>query len=189
MTITKGQLKKIMPTAPYTRIDKYLPYLNAAMTEFGILTKERAAHFLAQVAHESAEMRYTKELASGAAYDTGRKAIALGNTPQKDGDGQKYKGRGFIQLTGKANYERYKKFCGYDVVAKPELLELPKGATRSAAWFFTQGCGQNLCYVADLDNGKNTEMVLQKITRVINGGLNGLESRRKYLQRALKALG
>ena len=189
MGVTRTQLKKIMTRAPYTRIDKYLAYLNAAMDEFGITTKERRAHFLAQIAHESAEMRYTRELASGAAYDTGRKAIMLGNTPQKDGDGQKYKGRGFIQLTGKANYERYKKFCGFDVVAKPELLELPKGATRSAAWFFTQGCGQNLCYVADLDNGKNTEMVLQKITRVINGGLTGLESRRRYLQRAKNVLG
>lgn len=183
MTLTEKQLKSIMPNATKARIKKYLPYLNTAMEEFGIITKMRAAHFLAQIAHESAEMRYTKELASGAAYE-GRED--LGNTHK--GDGVKYKGRGFIQITGRANYERYKKFCGYDVVSKPELLEQPRGATRSAGWFFTKGCGQNLCYVADLDNGRNTELVLQKITRVINGGLNGLYDRRKYLQRAVKAL-
>ena len=184
MGVTRTQLKEIMTRAPYTRIDKYLAYLNAAMDEFGITTKERRAHFLAQIAHESAEMRYTRELASGEKYE-GRKD--LGNI--QAGDGKRFKGRGFIQITGRANYTRYKLFCGFDVVSKPELLELPRGATRSAAWFFATGCGQNLCYVADLDNGRNTEMVLQKITRVINGGLNGLESRRRYLQRAKNALG
>ena len=183
MTITRAQLKKIMPNAPYVRIDKYLDYLNKAMQEFGIITKEREAHFLAQVAHESAEMRYTRELASGDKYE-GRKD--LGNIQK--GDGRRFKGRGFIQITGRANYTRYKLFCGYDVVSKPELLELPRGATRSAAWFFTAGCGQNLCILADLDNGRNTELILQKITKVVNGGLNGLDSRRRYLQRAKNAL-
>lgn len=181
--VTRAQLKKIMPTAPYNRIDKYLDYLNTAMEEFGIITKMRKAHFIAQVAHESAEMRYTREIASGDAYE-GRKD--LGNT--QNGDGRRFKGRGFIQVTGRANYTKYKAYCGYDVVSKPELLELPKGATRSAGWFFTKGCGQNLCYVADLDNGANSELVLQKITRVINGGLNGLDSRRRYLKRALAVL-
>lgn len=183
MGVTRSQLKKIMPNAPYVRIDKYLDYLNKAMQEFGIITKEREAHFLAQVAHESAEMRYTRELASGDKYE-GRKD--LGNIQK--GDGRRFKGRGFIQITGRANYTRYKLFCGYDVVSKPELLELPRGATRSAAWFFTAGCGQNLCILADLDNGRNTELILQKITKVVNGGLNGLDSRRRYLQRAKNAL-
>ena len=181
--VTRSQIKKIMPNAPYTRIDKYLEYLNAAMEEFSIITKERRAHFLAQIAHESAEMRYTREIASGDAYE-GRKD--LGNTQK--GDGRRFKGRGFIQITGRANYTKYKAYCGYDVVSKPELLELPKGATRSAAWFFTKGCGQNLNYIADLDNRGNTELILQKITRVINGGLNGLDSRRRYLKKALSAL-
>ena len=183
MGVTRSQLKKIMPNAPYVRIDKYLDYLNKAMQEFGIITKEREAHFLAQVAHESAEMRYTRELASGDKYE-GRKD--LGNIQK--GDGRRFKGRGFIQVTGRANYTRYKLFCGYDVVSKPELLELPRGATRSAAWFFTAGCGQNLCILADLDNGRNTELILQNITKVVNGGLNGLDSRRRYLQRAKNAL-
>lgn len=182
--VTEQQMKSIMPKAGVMRIRKYLPYINQTLAEFGISNAKRQAHFLAQVAHESGELRYVKELASGAAYDTGRKAIALGNTPAKDGDGQKYKGRGFLQLTGLANYTAYKKYCGYDVVRKPELLEQPRGAARSAGWFFTKGCGQNLCSVADRDNGTNTEEILRKITKVINGGQNGLDSRRAYLERA-----
>lgn len=184
MTLTEQQLKGIMPNAPMTRVRKYLSYLNSAMEEFGIAkTKVRMAHFLAQVAHESGEMRYVKELASGKAYE-GRKD--LGNTQK--GDGVKYKGRGFLQITGRANYTRYKAYCGYDVVNLPELLELPRGATRSAGWVFTRGMGVNLCLYADLDNGENTEEVLRRITKKINGGYNGLDSRRKYLERALAAL-
>lgn len=187
-TLTEEQLKAIMPLAGVTRIRKYLPYFNQALAEFGISTAKRQAHFLAQVAHESGELRYVKELASGAAYDTGPKAIALGNTPAKDGDGQKYKGRGFLQLTGLANYTAYKQYCGYDVVKRPELLEQPRGATQSAGWVFTKGLGQNLCLLADRDNGANTEEILKKITKKINGAYNGLDSRRKYLLRAKEAL-
>ena len=184
MTLTEQQLKGIMPNAPTTRVRKYLPYLNQAMEEFGIAqSKKRMAHFLAQVAHESGEMRYVKELASGKSYE-GRKD--LGNTVS--GYGVKYKGRGFLQLTGYNNYKAYKTYCGYDVVNWPELLESPKGATRSAGWVFTRGMGVNLCLYADLDNGENTEDVLRKITKRINGGYNGLDSRRKYLERAVNAL-
>lgn len=127
------------------------------------------AHWLAQVAHESGELRYTKELASGKAYE-GRKD--LGNT--QAGDGVKFKGRGLIQITGRANYTAYAKFCGYDVVAKPELLEQPVGAVKSAMWYWqTHGLNE----LADGDK-------FVTITRRINGGTNGLESRRKYLNRA-----
>ena len=181
--ITEGQMKAIMPGATLARIRKYLPYLNEVMEEFGINTPIRQAHFLAQVAHESAQMRYTKELASGARYE-GRKD--LGNV--KPGDGVRFKGRGFLQLTGRANYMRYKTYCGYDVVSKPELLEQPRGAARSAAWVFTHGLGTNLCHYADIDDGTNTEQVLKQITRRINGGYNGLDSRRKFLAAAKKAL-
>lgn len=182
MEITREQLEKIMPGAG-KRIDKYLSYLNAAMMEFGINTGIRQAHFLAQVAHESGQLRYTKELASGMAYE-GRKD--LGNTHK--GDGMRFKGRGFLQLTGRANYTKYKIYCGYDVVGKPDLLEQPRGATRSAAWVFTRGLGTNLCYYADLDVGENTEDILKMITKRINGGYNGLDSRRKFLVAAKKAL-
>lgn len=162
-----------MPNAG-ARASKFLPYLNSAMKEFGIDTPIRAAHFLAQVAEESAELRYTAEIASGAAYE-GRRD--LGNT--HTGDGRRFKGRGLIQLTGRSNYEAYRDFCGFDVINKPYLLEQPRGATRSAAWFWSE---HGLNRYADADN-------IEKITRIINGGTNGLAQRRKYLARAKKALG
>ena len=188
MDITKGQLKAIMPNVEKNikanrnfagyNLDKVVELLNRFASEFGITTDARWAHYLAQIAHESAEMRYTKELASGAAYDTGKLAVKLGNTPQADGDGQRYKGRGLIQLTGRANYEEYKKYCGFDVVAYPELLCKPVGAIRSSMWFWkTNGLNQ----LADNN-------FFMEITKRINGGTNGLEARRAYLIRAKQAL-
>ena len=88
MEITKEQLKVIMPNAG-TRADVFLPYLNRYMERYGINNRMRVCHFLAQIAHESGELRYTREIGSGAEYDTGRKARMLGNTPAKDGDGQR----------------------------------------------------------------------------------------------------
>ena len=188
MKITKELLKAIMPNIEgnikanpnfkgYT-LDDIVAYLNRYAEEFGITTPARWAHYLAQIAHESAEMRYTKEIASGAAYDTGKLAQRLGNTPQADGDGQRYKGRGLIQLTGRANYEAYKRFCGYDVVKDPELLCKPVGAIRSSMWFWkTHGLNQ----LADKD-------FFMEITKKINGGTNGLAARRNYLIRAKQTL-
>lgn len=167
-----------MPNAK-SRVDKFLVFINRYAPEFGITTSLRMAHYLAQIAHESAELRYTRELASGAAYDTGRKAVELGNTPAADGDGQRYKGRGLIQLTGKANYEAYRDYCGFDVVARPELLEQPLGATRSSMWFWRE---HGLNALADKDDVK-------AVTKRINGGYNGLANRTKYLARAKKTLG
>lgn len=162
-----------MPAAK-GRVDSFLVFINRYAPEFGITTSLRMAHYLAQVAHESAELKYTKELASGAEYE-GRKD--LGNTSR--GDGVRYKGRGLIQLTGKANYKAYKEYCGFDVVAKPELLEQPLGATRSSMWYW-QTHGLNA--LADKDDVKS-------VTKRINGGYNGLADREKYLTRAKKALG
>lgn len=178
MELTREQLLQVMPQAK-SRADEYLVFINRYSGEFKITTALRMAHWLAQVAHESAELRYTKEIASGAAYDTGKKAAMLGNTPEADGDGQHYKGRGLLQLTGKANYRAYKDYCGFDVVAKPELLEQPLGATRSAMWYWWK---KGLNALADKDD-------VNAVTKKINGGLNGLQSRKKYLARAKKALG
>ena len=168
MEITAKQLTDIMPLAQ-KKAATYVPIINKWSPTFDITTPQRMAHFLAQIAHESGELRYTKELASGRAYE-GRKD--LGNT--KKGDGVRYKGRGLIQITGRANYKKYADFCGFDVVAKPELLELPLGATKSAMWYWqTHGLNQQ----ADKDD-------VLTITKRINGGLNGLASRKAYLARA-----
>lgn len=172
MIVTHTQLAAIMPRG-VKRIPTFLPYINKYLAEFHIDTPLRLAHYLAQIAHESGELLYTKELASGSAYE-GRKD--LGNT--HPGDGIRYKGRGLIQLTGRANYQAYKEYCGFDVIKTPTLLELPLGAVRSSMWFWqTRGLNK----LADADD-------VLAVTRRINGGTNGLASRQQYLARAKKAL-
>ena len=188
MKITEDILKKVMPNVennikanPNFRgynIGDIVRYLNKFAEEFDIDNAARWAHYLAQIAHESAEMRYTKELASGAAYDTGKLAKRLGNTPEADGDGQRYKGRGLIQLTGRANYEAYKKYCGFDIIKNPDLLAQPVGAIRSSMWFWrTNGLNQ----LADAG-------LFREITKKVNGGFNHIEKRHEYLLRAESVL-
>lgn len=178
MKLTIDQLGMIMPLARKSgRAALYLDNLNKYMEAFEINTPLRIAHFLAQIAHESAELRYTEELGPNsyfAKYD-GRKD--LGNTQK--GDGARFKGRGFIQITGRANYTKYKAFCGYDVVAKPELLAKQPGCIRSACWFWKT---HDLNAAADAD-------AFVTITKRINGGTNGKEQRQIYLSRAKKAFG
>nr|DAD84520.1 MAG TPA: Chitinase A [Siphoviridae sp. ctA4S13]DAG37736.1 MAG TPA: Chitinase A [Caudoviricetes sp.] len=181
--VTKGQLLQIMPTAA-SRIDKYLSYINGYAEVFGIDTPLRMAHYLAQIAHESGELRWTVEQGTRSyfdKYDTGKLARQLGNTPQKDGDGYKYRGRGLIQITGRSNYDAYNRsaYCKGDVIENPELLEKPLGAVKSSMWWWkTHG----LNILADNDD-------VVKITKRINGGQNGLKERCGYLARAKRALG
>jgi putative chitinase len=139
------------------------------MMEFGIDTVERETMFLAQVAHESGAFNYVREIASGQAYE-GRKD--LGNT--EPGDGVRYKGRGLIQVTGKANYKSCGDALGIDLIAQPELLETPEYAARSAGWFWDS---RKLNAIAD----KGDFLLL---TKRINGGTNGYADRQAYLQRA-----
>lgn len=173
MKITLQQLLFIAPHSG-ARAGRFLPYLNKYMGEYGIDTPLRAAHFLAQAMHESGELQFVRELASGAAYE-GRKD--LGNT--RPGDGRLYKGRGLLQLTGRNNYTKLAKDTGLDVVRKPALLELPQWAVMSACWYWAT---RGLNALADKD-------ALVLITKRINGGTNGLPSRTGYLGRAKKAFG
>lgn len=189
MKVTRLQLAAIMPNAG-SRIDTYLPIINGWAEYFNINTKSRIAHYLAQIAHESGELRYTRELASGRAYE-GRKD--LGNT--KQGDGVKFKGRGLIQITGRANYHNYSAFCGFDVESNPELLERPLGATKSSMWIFDKfGCNQladadSLVLIKTKEGYKLADSTtLKKIRKKINGGYNGLSACEKYLIRTIRAL-
>ena len=170
--LDEATLLKIMPHAK-SRVQDFLESLNAAMREFHINTPERQAAFLAQIAHESGELRYVKELASGAAYE-GR--VSLGNT--QPGDGMKFKGRGLIQITGRANYAACGEALGLNLIDKPELLELPQHAAMSAAWFWST---RGLNTLAD-------QVEFAKITRRINGGLNGQADRQGLYDKALKVL-
>lgn len=174
--MTKEELLKICPLVHGA--DTYVPLLNKYMEQYGITGRLRVSAFIAQVLHESGCFRYTEEIASGARYDVGRLAIRLGNTPQKDGDGEKYKGRGFIQITGKANYIAISKSLGVDFIQSPQKLSHPPYCVESACWFWVM---KGLNVLADNGEFKN-------ITIRINGGLNGYSERLKYYNKALNVL-
>lgn len=188
MKITVQQLRRAVPQTNGIRAQEFVTVFNEWADRFEINTPLRVVHFLAQCWHESGCLNYVEEIASGAAYDTGAKAVALGNTPQKDGDGQRYKGRGFIQVTGRRNYEAYAKsgFCVGDLMSHPEWLAKSPGHTKSAMWFWWS---KNLSAIADTDNGQNSNDVCTKITRKVNGGINGLSQRLYYMRRFKKEFG
>lgn len=175
--MTEAQLRKMLPHCPKARADLFFPHVGAAMTEFGINTPVRMAAFIAQVAHESGEFLYVKELASGREYE-GRHD--LGNV--HPGDGARFKGRGLIQITGRFMYAQVAKALRIDCLNHPELLEQPANACRSAAWFW------NLRHLSPLAD-HNSLHTFAEITQHINGGLNGEADRVHYWRLAEDALG
>lgn len=188
MAISVLQLQKIFPNAGQ-RAGVFIPGLNATMGKYSIITPLRMAAFLAQVGHESGELRYVRELGSDAylaKYDTGTLAKRLGNTPEADGDGQLYRGRGLIQVTGRANYRDCSEalFGDSRLLNTPELLEQPVYASLSAGWFW-QRAGLNS--LADKVISAD-DAVFERITRKINGGTNGLADRQALYRRALEVL-
>lgn len=119
---------------------------NVHFRTFGILdTGQRLAHFMGQCAHESGGFRYMEEIASGAGYE-GR--ADLGNT--QSGDGKRYKGRGPIQTTGRANYRRDGRTLGIDLEGHPELLSIPSLGLLASTLFWSR---MGLNAYADLDDG------------------------------------
>lgn len=173
MQITPEILTTICNVSSSTRFSKFIKPLNETMDRYSINSKLRAAAFLAQVAHESGNFLFVRELASGKAYE-GRKD--LGNT--EPGDGVKYKGRGLIQITGKANYSACGDALNIDLISTPGKLEEPLYACLSAGWFWDT---HSLNELADDEKFKT-------ITRRINGGLNGYDDRLMKYNRALKVL-
>ncbi|MBS4081350.1 glycoside hydrolase family 19 protein [Pseudomonas rustica] len=176
MPITAQQLLQILPNAR-TQAGVFVPALNTAMQRYQIVGSNRVAAFIAQVGHESGQLRWVREIwgptAAQAKYE-GR--ADLGNTVA--GDGSKYRGRGLIQITGRANYAACGEALGIDLINQPELLELPQHAAMSAAWFWKQ---KGLNDLADRDQ-------FNTITRRINGGLNGLADRLALWEKAQAVL-
>jgi len=185
--------------------DTWYPHIAASLSAFQISTPLRQAHFLAQTGHESAGFlkveeglnysenaltakfgkRITAEQARAygrnAMHPANQKMIASiiyanrnGNGDVNSGDGYRYRGRGLIQITGKANYEALVKQLGADVVANPDLLLGYRFAAMSAAaWWKNHGLNE----LADSDD-------VTRITRVINGGTNGLDDRKSRLSKS-----
>ena len=154
-------------------IDEIGPVLPATLDAYAINTRLRIAHFVGQTCHESAGFRTTEEFASGAAYEWRKD---LGNTER--GDGRRYKGRGLIQLTGRANYRRCGKALGIDLEASPNLAEDPRLSLRIACEYWKS---RKINYACDRDD-------IITITKRINGGLNGLFDRRRYTAKAKAAV-
>lgn len=171
ITITHEELKRICASIkPNT--DVFVPYLNQYMQKYDITRPLRVAAFLAQLMHESGCLRYVREIASGKAYE-GR--ADLGNNVE--GDGVKFKGRGLLQITGKANYKIVSQalFGDTRLLINPDLLEVPEYAVASACWFW--GAYKQLNDEADRGE-------FEIITRRINGGLNGYAERVKLYNKA-----
>ena len=140
MKITNEFLKEVMPQSTESNRQKYLEWLNYFMPIYSINDNDEIAAFIAQVGHESGQLTYSEEIASGKAYE-GRKD--LGNIQK--GDGIRFKGRGLIQITGRFNYEKLSKYLNEDFIKNPKLLSTPKYAVASACWFWNFKKLNNLC--------------------------------------------
>lgn len=205
LILTADSLKQIMPKASEANILKYLDALNSQLNKFGINTPLRIAHFIAQIAHESGSFKYNSENLNysakalravfGKYFPTDDLAEAYARRPEKianrvyanrmnngdeaSGDGWRFRGRGLIQLTGRDNYTQCGKELKLDLINNPDLLsDQPNMAVDAAAWFWNK---HHLNTYADQDD-------IKRITKIINGGYNGLEDRESYLIRAKKVL-
>ena len=206
MVITEAQLRRIMPKSKTENVRAFVKTFNEHSETFGITTKIRAAHFLGQIAWESSELNRTEENLNYSvdgllrtfpkyfnivnASDYARKpekianrayANRYGNGNEQSGDGWKYRGRGLIQLTFKANYAAYEKsgYCNGKVTEHPEWLAQYPGALKSAMWYWKQnGCNA----LADNDNSVG-------VTKRINGGTSHLAQRQYYTRVAKRVLG
>lgn len=180
MHISELRLLQILPNARHTA-GVFVSHLNAAAERWQINTPQRLAAFLAQVGHESGHLRFTREIwgptPAQERYDV---RADLGNTPERDGDGKRYRGRGLIQITGAANYLRCSLVLFGDrrLLTEPELLEQPEHAAQSAGWFWWNAGLNEMADRGDFED----------ITRRINGGLTGLAERRVLWERAKAVL-
>lgn len=173
---------------PLTRAQAWLPHLQLACALAEITTEYRLAHFVAQIGHESGRLRHTRELWGPTAQQQRYEppsdlARRLGNV--RPGDGARYRGRGLIQTTGRANYllttRRLRELLGEsvpDFVVAPALLEQPLWAALSAAVYWRE---RGLNRWADAQD-------LITLTRRVNGGLTGLADRQAIYTAALGAL-
>lgn len=183
--LTDEHLQGIMPALPAPRRAEFLPFLQAAIVEFAIDLPARAAAFLAQLAHESGQLRFMEEIwgpteAQRRYEPPSGLATKLGNT--QTGDGKRFKGRGPIQITGRANYRRYGDLLGVDLMTSPAQAATPNLAFRIAGLFWTKN---GLNELAD----EATAEAFRTITKRINGGLNGLADRERFYAVARNVLG
>ena len=183
--MTSDQFQRIMPGLASPKREQLFPFLQAAMAEFGINTPAREAAFVAQLAHESGQLRFMEEIwgptdAQRRYEPASTLAAKLGNT--QAGDGKRFKGRGPIQITGRSNYGRFGSLLSLDLLAAPERAAVPDTAFRVAALFWQKN---GLNEIAD----QATSEAFREMTRRINGGFNGLKEREQFYATARAVLG
>lgn len=175
MQITPEELERIAK-CPAERARRFAGPISTTMARYEINTILRASHFLGQILHESARLRYTTELwgptQAQLRYEWRED---LGNVA---GDGFRFRGRGLIQLTGRANYAMYSQDTGIDFTVEPELVAQIPWCVDVAGWYWKT---RNLNPLADRDDHR-------AITTRINGGLNGLDNRVMLTERAKQVL-
>ena len=174
LNLSVAQLTEIAAFADPAQIELLYHPILRTLAEFDLTTPLRQAHFLAQLCHESGSFNYLEELASGEDYEW---RDDLGNV--QAGDGVRFKGRGLIQITGRANYGDCGDALGQDLIATPTRLADPDLACRSAGWFWNT---RYLSAFADRDD-------VDTITYRINGGYNGYDERVEFLNAAKAVLG
>lgn len=179
--------------------DTVIAQIPEVITKFGFDTPVKLAHFLAQCGHESGGFKvvnenlnygakgllgtfkkYFPDEAKAKLYERKPEKIAnlvygnrMGNGPETSGEGWKYRGRGYIQLTGKSNYTEFDKVVTENIVENPDLVAT-KYPLLSAAWFFHKNC-LGRCKDA-------TDASVTAVTKCVNGGTIGLPDRLKHFK-------
>lgn len=183
MILTAPDLRAICPRLTAERAATLAPLLDRSAHEHSISTRLRLAAWIATLAHESGEFHYREEIwgptPAQLRYEPpGTLARTLGNT--QAGDGHRYRGRGFLMLTGRANYRLYGRQLNLQLEAHPEIAGTDTAAARIAARYWWN---RGINAIADLGPAG-----FREVTRRVNGGWNGLENRLEYYQRALEVL-
>lgn len=183
--LSEAEVEAITASAPNDNARSFLSGLDALGERVGLHMPHRLAVYLSQCLHESAAFRYDRELwgptPAQARYDT---RTDLGNTPERDGDGERYKGRGPIQITGKHNYGEFCIWCADmgltppDFVADPDAVNTDPWEGLGPIWYWTT---RNINSAADDGDVK-------RATRLVNGGTNGLDDRFDWYTRAALVL-
>ena len=159
--------------------DKFMNDLNMLVRVADMTSLNQRRHLIAQTCHETGRYRWMKELADGSAYE-GRSD--LGNT--QPGDGPKYRGGGVIQLTGRYNYQRFSDWLERNGMRDENVMKFGADYIADHYPFLSA-----ICWIQEnnWDEVCKTEDVYQ-VTRVLNGGYNGLEDRMKYYKKACKVI-
>lgn len=183
MNVTASMLRAVMPMAG-RRADLFALPLAAATELFDISTPKRLAAFLAQIAHESGQLGYVRELWGPTTTQRGYEGREdLGNI--ESGDGKRFMGRGLIQITGRKNYLLCGMGLDLDLLAAPELLEQPEAAAASAGWYWHT---HNLNRYADRDDFLALSIAINGRNRS-TGLPNGWADRQEFWRAAKSCLG